>query len=653
MSQLCLSVQSNDFEYCRALVQGFMQDVVEIRLEPCDWKEEQLKELFSCERNVKLMASFVNPTQLNLTSAVERLSMAILSGADYVDISLAIPEPSRRWLMTLAMNKGCKIILSYHNFSCTPQVDALRKIAEDAFKEGADIVKVVTTAEGAEDCERILSLYRHFPEGRLEAFAMGEPGSQTRIEAVTQHKAPFIYLAPGRETRTAPGQYTVYDFWEEEDIPLQGDVARLPASKSFAQRAIILAALCTGTTRLYRYTPCADNEAALRVAEQLGAEITREGDTLVITGHQDIPNKGLVLKDDTIFVGESALLARLCIPLAGLARRPVTITGEKTLLRRWVCPYKTLLAQFGLKVEGERTGFLPLTVSGTLRPSPLTPVNGKHGSQIISGLLIALSLCPSRNHLPTFLRIHHLTSRFYLDLTCEVMGYFGLEVPDFPEEQDESTERTYFFGTGQRVRPVVGLACEADWSAAALMMAAGAAMGDVTLHGLNLNSLQPDAEMYDLLVEQNSDLVRYENGDINIRKGLTVPFDYDITDTPDLLGALIILALRANGESCISGLERLRNKESDRAKTFVEEFRAIGADLFIAEDGKLYIEGSPSQLLEGGRCSSHGDHRLAMALAVADGMSRKKVVVDDIACSGKSWPEFPEELDKLFGNKRK
>ena len=151
MSQLCLSVQSDDFEYCRALVQGFMQDVVEIRLEPCDWKEEQLKELFSCERDVKLMASFVNPTQLNLTAAVERLSMAILSDADYVDISLAIPETSRRWLMTLALNKGCKIILSYHNFSCTPKTKDLRKMAEGAFKEGADIVKIVTTAEGPED----------------------------------------------------------------------------------------------------------------------------------------------------------------------------------------------------------------------------------------------------------------------------------------------------------------------------------------------------------------------------------------------------------------------------------------------------------------------------------------------------------------------
>ena len=653
MSQLCLSVRSDDFEYCRALAQGFMQDVVEIRLEPCDWKEEQFKELFSCEREVKLMASFVNPTSLNESVAVERLSLAILAGADYVDISLSLPEPARRWLISLALNKDCKIILSYHNFSCTPQEAALRKIAEEAFKEGADLVKIVTMAEDAEDCRRILSLYPHFPAGRLEAFAMGEAGAQTRIEAVTQHRAPFIYLAPGRETRTAPGQYTVFDFWEEEDIPLQGDVMRLPASKSFAQRAIILAALCTGTTRLYRYTPCYDSEAALHVAEQLGAEVQREGDTLIITGHQDIQRHGLILKDDTLFVGESALLARLCIPLAGLARRPVTITGEKSLLRRRVCPYKTMLEHFGLKVEGERTGFLPLTVSGTLRPSPLTPINGKHGSQMISGLLIALSLCPTRNQLPTFLRIHHLTSRFYLDLTCEVMGYFGLEVPDFPEEQDDLDERTYFFGTGQRVRPVVGLACEADWSAAALMLAAGAAMGDVTLHGLNINSLQPDAEMYDLLVEQNSDLVRYENGDINIRKGLTVPFDYDITDTPDLLGALIILALRAGGESCISGLERLRNKESDRARTFVEEFRAIGADLFIAEDGKLYIEGSPSLLLRGGHCSSHGDHRLAMALAVADGMSRRRVHIDDLACAGKSWPEFPEELDKLLGRKRK
>ena len=653
MSQLCLSVRSNDFEYCRALVLGFMQDVVEIRLEECDWKEEQLKELFSCERDVKLMASFVNPTTVNVSTAVERLSMAILSGADYVDISLAIPEPSRRWLISLALNKGCKIILSYHNFSCTPNTEALRKIGEDAFKEGADLVKIVTTAEGPEDCERILSLYPHFPEGRLEAFAMGEAGSQTRIEAVTKHNAPFIYLSPAREMRTAPGQYTVYDFWEEEDIPLQGEIDRLPASKSFAQRAIVLAALCTGTTRLYRYTPCADNESAIRIAEQFGAEVVREGDTLVITGHQDIARNGLVLKDDTLFVGESALLARLCIPLAGLAQRPVTITGEKSLMRRKVCNIKTTLERFGLKIESEETGRLPLTVSGQLRPSPLTPINGKYGSQIISGLLIALSICPTRKHLPTFLRIHNLTSRFYLDLTCEVMGYFGLEVPDFPEEQDDLDERTYFFGTGQRPRPVVGLACETDWSAAALMMAAGAAMGDVTLHGLNLNSLQPDAEMYDLLVEQNSDLVRYENGDINIRKGLTVPFDYDITDTPDLLGALIILALRANGESCISGLERLRNKESDRAWTFVKEFRAIGADLFVAKDGKLYIEGSPSQLLEGGHCSSHGDHRLAMALAVADGMSRHPVQIDDLTCADKSWPEFPEELDKLFGRKDK
>ena len=62
---------------------------------------------------------------------------------------------------------------------------------------------------------------------------------------------------------------------------------------------------------------------------------------------------------------------------------------------------------------------------------------------------------------------------------------------------------------------------------------------------------------------------------------------------------------------------------------------------------------STGGLLRGGHCSSHGDHRLAMALAVADGMSRRKVQVDDLSCSGKSWPEFPEELDKLFGRKRK
>ena len=652
MNPICLSLKTDDFEYCRAATFENIVDVVEIRLDDSPWDDAQIKELFSAERSTKLLASYVNKTTLGATAAVERLSTAILAGADFVDIGLWIPESSRKWLISLALNTGCKIILSYHNFSCTPPVEEMRKIAEGAFKEGADIVKIVPTAQSKEDCDRVLSLYDFFPKGQLEAFAMGEPGSVTRLSAVADHGAPFIYVSPSREMGTAPGQFTFFDFWEEGDIPLKGRIDKLPASKSFVQRAIILAALCNGTTRLYRYSGCSDTESALGVAEQMGAEISFEGDTLVITGHQNIPKEGLVLKDDTLFVGESGLLARLCIPLAGLSRRPVTITGARTLLRRKVCPIKTTLAKFGLKVEGERSGYLPLTVSGAIHPAPLATVNGAHGSQIISGLMIALSLCRTRGSLPTFLRIKHITSRAYLDLTGQLMGYFGLEVPDYPDEETGAEDRTYILGTGQNVRPVVGLECEADWSSAALALCAGAAMGDLTLTGLNINSLQADAEIYDLLLEQNNDLIRLENGDIHIRKGLTIPFDYDLTDTPDLIGALIILALRACGESCISGLERLHAKESDRAQTFVDEFRAIGADLFIARDGKLYIEGSPTLTLRGGKCSSHGDHRLAMALAVAGCISRKPVIIDDRECASKSWPGFWDELHKLMDSSK-
>ena len=159
---------------------------------------------------------------------------------------------------------------------------------------------------------------------------MGAAGTPSRLKSVTLG-APLYYVSRAVDLRLHPAA-CYYNLLESE-IMLKGEVD-IPSSKSFEQRAILLSALAEGTTRLYNLTLCDDTQSALSVAWQLGADISFEGRTLILTGNQRIHEKGLVVKDNKLFVGESGLLARLCIPLAGLSDSDILIVGEKTLNQR-------------------------------------------------------------------------------------------------------------------------------------------------------------------------------------------------------------------------------------------------------------------------------------------------------------------------------
>ncbi len=638
MGLICYSLSRIDPFYCRFFAEGRPGNAVEIRLDLSDFNEAQIKEIFSIARESYLVAAAHISREYDSQKAVRQLSAAIMAGADYVDISLDMDQPSRAWLISLALNTGCRIILSYHNYKCTPSADELAMIADSAFRESADIVKIVTTAEKEEDNDTVISLYKRYKPETLIAFAMGLKGVESRLESY-HLGAPLFYLTPRRGFETADGQFCYYDFVKPQSKILKGE-PKIPASKSMAQRAILLAAMSEGKTKIYNFSTCADTESALSIAIQLGADVTVEGTALTIEGHQNIAENGLRIKDNTLFVGESGLLARLCIPLAGLSREPVKVIGEKTLLTRHISEHRGALRRIGLKVEYTDRDFLPVTVSGGLKGANIQ-LNGVHGSQMISGMMLALSQCAA----DSVLHVEHLTSAPYLDLTATIGSYFGLKDPSFPEDERDDT-RTYFIDGCQKFKPVGGMQLEKDWSSAAFFLVAGAMMGNITISGLKIDSEQADSVIYDFLDQCHVDIVRRKNGDINVRKSIICPFSFDLTDAPDLFAPLVLLALRACGESCIEGIDRLKNKESNRAKTFLQEFRSIGADMFTV-GGTLYIEGSERLRLRGGKCSSHGDHRLAMALSIASLISVEPVEIDDTECISKSFPGFLEELEKL------
>ena len=636
---ICYSLNECDDIYCKFMVETRHGCAVEIRLDSSMLTTEQIRDIFSYPKKAMTVASFLKNGSAETSSAVERLSMAILSGADFVDIGMWLPDKSRAWLITLALNKGCRIILSHHDFSCTPSLDSLTAIASRALGEGADIVKIVTTSRCGDDTARITRLYERFKPETLIAFAMGEKGKESRLESFYRG-APLFYVAVKRGMETAEGQYCNFDFIRKDSLKLRGE-AHMPASKSIVQRAVLLASLTTGCTRLYGFTPCGDSMAAIKVAEQLGAEVVLEGDTLSVTGHQDIPRRGLQIAGDTLEVGESALLARLCIPICALSGKSITIKGSGSIMRRKICEGRTALKKWGITVKCTDRDFLPVVVSGRLKPGEGV-ISGTHGSQLISGMMIALSQMKQ----DSFLLVRNAASRPYLYLTSQIGSFFNLAEPSYPEEE-EDPDRTFIIEGKQTIRPVGGMRIERDWSAAAYFLAAGAIMGDITLKGMDLRTEQGDFAIFDFMDQCNIDFETSDNGDISVRRSIICPFSFDLNDTPDLFGPVLLLALRADGESCISGIGRLRNKESNRAVSFMEEFHKIGADMFIAPDGCLYVEGSPDFTLRGGKCSSHNDHRLAMALSIASLICSEPLEIDNLECLSKSFPGFLETLENL------
>ena len=648
MGRICYSLKDVNPASCQFMAATRAGALVEIRLDECDFDPDEIRDIFSCKRTAELIATCHVSLPSQVAGAAEKLTAAILAGTDYVDIPLDFPENSKRWLMNLAMNHGTRVILSWHNYTNTEPLPRLREIAAQALREGADIVKIVTTAVSAEDAATVLTLYDEFEPGRLLAFAMGPLGRSSRFQAL-EKGAPFLFVALTRDSATASGQPCVADMLPTEAFKLRGEVA-IPASKSYAQRAILLAALTTGTTKLYDLTLCEDVSSAIRVARSLYADVTLEGTTLTIEGHQDILRDGLRVRDNTLFVGESGLLARLCIPLAGLSREDVTVTGEKTLLRRKLDDHRAALRKLGLRLSFTDRSHLPVTVKGHLRAG-VVEVDGSKGSQMISGMLLALSQCDFESTVV----IDCVTSEPYINLTTYIASFFGLTGYDCPELADKGNGntaeddfyRTWYIDANQRITPVLGLEVERDWSAAAMFLVAGAVAGEVTIQGMDMLSRQSDAVIFELLQQNHVDIVRdTEKNTITVRRSILCPFFFDINDAPDLFAPLFVLAAFAQGESEITGIGRLKNKESNRAATFAEEFSKLGVRSTVSGD-RMIIYGEENRRLKGAYCSSHGDHRLAMALLVASLFADGPVHIDDTDCIAKSFPGFLENFEKI------
>ena len=678
--------------------------MAEIRLDRCNLAQDEVEELFSSS-DVPLIATCrVSEIRASLDDgntddrkldsrasqkAESLLITAIHAGAAYTDLEIEAPAMMSKRIRRETRECGTVLIRSYHDFSGTDSLEALKALTEKCFALGADIAKIVVTANDDDDSARVLKLYESFDPGRLVAFAMGEKGRSSRIDCLAKG-APHTYAALNEEEAAAPGQMStasmranVYGDRKFIGYP-SAEPVQMPCSKSFAQRAIIAAALSEGVSVLRGYSPCGDNESAIAVARALGAEVTvglsyasgnvaKDGSALTIKG---IGAKRNSLKLNTLHTGESGLLTRMMIPLLSVLNDgDIRVTGEKTLTGRPLKGAPEIMSAFGVRLvqAGERAAnsasgpadaaevFVPLDINGSLNAGKAS-ISGVSGSQIISGLLMALPLLDE----DTVIELNNPKSIPYLFITMDVMKAFGVKVwcdmeggEEFAESKDWSdcTSITFHIKGGQAYK-AAEMDIEGDWSSAANFLVAGAVFGRVELTGLDTKSLQADLSIMDILMEAGASLSQLGDDDpkglIHVQRAPLSAFEVDAANCPDLFPIVAVLAAFCEGTSRIAGVGRLANKESDRGKAILEMLTKMGVNAKIAGD-KLIVEGHSlarraltHTLLRGGNFTSHHDHRMVMALRVAGIGADSPIEIDDTQCVAKSFPTFGELFGKLF-----
>mgnify|MGYP003303455007 CR=1 FL=1 len=715
---ICTTIQNKTAEQ---ILEALEQcEMAEIRLDSCVLSARETEEVFTSDvplvatcriaevmKNEPSLQDLPEPARevKAMMIAEKRLVRAIEAGARYVDVEIEAPKQMSKRVRSAAHENGTIFIRSYHDFEGTGTPESLKTVVEKCLYHGADIVKVVTMAHSEADVQTVMSLYgRCAAQGNLVAFCMGEAGRQSRLDCL-KYGSPYTYSALTAEESAAPGQWPVGEmrkavygdfkfigagasgasgaFGGEDVQPL-----RMPVSKSFAQRAIIAAALADGVSHLRGYTPCGDNEAALQVARNLGAEVSVEGTEVIIKG---IAAQFGSLTQSELHVGESGLLTRMMIPvLAQLCPGTVTVTGEKTLLNRPLTGAREIMEAFEADIESVASGSLgadsavahdaggtvkvplkvPLKVTGPLKPGR-AEISGKHGSQLISGLLMALPFAEKNSTLV----VTDPKSIPYMFITLEVLKKFGIKIAndmlggrDFLDSGGDwslCTEMHFKVKGGQKYK-AADIDLEGDWSAAANFLVAGAIFGKAELAGLDTTSLQADLSIMDILMDAGASLSQLDGkrGDIVVQRAPLQAFEVDASNCPDLFPILAVLAAFCQGISRMSGVGRLANKESDRAKAILEMLTQMGVKAHI-EDDVLHVEGhtlaqrllchadrssyAPG-LLKGGVYTSHHDHRMVMALKVASLGADSPITIDDEACVAKSFPQFHELFDSARGN---
>jgi 3-phosphoshikimate 1-carboxyvinyltransferase len=401
------------------------------------------------------------------------------------------------------------------------------------------------------------------------------------------------------------------------------------------QRACAAALITPGTTVIDNFGNSNDEKAAINIITKLGATINMVSNKMAVTSNDYIFRSPFPEKNVIVNVGESGLSMRMFAPIAGLFNYDIIFTGEGSILKRPMNFFDEILPLLDVEVNSNN-GKLPVTLRGPLHPKNIT-VDGSLSSQFLTGLLFAYAKSCTA---PVSITVKDLSSRPYIDLTISVLKSFGFRI------ENQNYEIFSIFPREPLQAHSIKYTVEGDWSNAAFLLVAGAIAGEITLKGADLNSCQGDKNIMEALYDCGAE-VKIHNNEITVKKNELKAFEFDATHCPDLFPPLVSLAAYCQGKTVIKGVNRLLFKESNRAISLRDEFKKMNVDVELNGD-LMMIKGSKE--IKGAKVSSHNDHRIAMATAVAALAAKGNTIVENAEAVKKSYPDFYKDLKAIKTN---
>jgi 3-phosphoshikimate 1-carboxyvinyltransferase len=412
--------------------------------------------------------------------------------------------------------------------------------------------------------------------------------------------------------------------------PLEATVT-MPGSKSYTQRALVLAALAEGKSVLRNPLVAEDTSHLLAALRLLGTNIlSRNGDILVTGTGGRLANPGR-----EIYLGNNGTAMRILTGLVSIGRGTFTLTGDQRLRERPIEPLLAALRSLGIDARSlGREGYPPVVIRTSGLQGGKVTLRDIFSSQYISALL----LCAPYGAGDTLIELEgRVPSLPYVDMTIEAMTKFGVDV-------QRDTAHCYLVKSGQRYRGI-RYRIEGDASSASyFFLAAAICQGKVSVENINPRSLQGDIGFLSLLETLGCSVIweknRVELAGRELHGGDRV---FDLGDMPDMVPTLAVLAALRPGRTVIENVAHLRLKESDRLSALATELGKTGIPVEERKDGLIITGGQP----HGAEIETYNDHRIAMSFAIL-GLAVPGMSIRNPACVSKSFPGFWGELEKLY-----
>ncbi|MGN0452442.1 MAG: 3-phosphoshikimate 1-carboxyvinyltransferase [Ruminococcus sp.] len=404
---------------------------------------------------------------------------------------------------------------------------------------------------------------------------------------------------------------------------LKGSVDAI-ASKSLAHRLLICAALSEGVTKVKCPTTSEDIEATVACLKALGSNIIRIGDSFLVPKVTASPCSQVTLN-----CNESGTTLRLMLCIcAGLGLR-AKFDGSDKLFSRPLIPLVDVLTSHGMVITRDENN--RILQSGIVIPGEFT-ISGEVSSQFISGLMMMIPLCKGQKS--KLIVTGELQSKPYVDLTVSALRLSGVDIAVGDNTYDVSGEYQLSDCT-----------VEGDWSNSSFWLAAGALGDRVEVKGLKNDSAQGDMAILSILRDFGAE-VEVLDKSISAEKKALNSVNVYAQNIPDAVPIISVIASLSKGKTVITGVERLRLKESDRISTVTNMINALGGSAETCGDS-IVIEGK--ERLSGGTVKAERDHRIAMSAAIASLCCDSPVIIEGAEAVNKSYPTFFEDFIALGG----